>query len=103
MQPHSSQQLIINSFIHTQGGGVWGGASPVTDLINLVFGISAALFGRLPAMPVSVLAEGAVPDAQVTSHLTRIPMAEISLDMDCSRKSVQVCPVRRAVSSAMWY
>ncbi|XP_075884934.1 protection of telomeres protein 1 isoform X2 [Nelusetta ayraudi] len=40
-------------------------------------------------MPVSVLAEGAVPGAQVPSHLTRIPVAEISAGMDCSRKSVQ--------------
>lgn len=48
-------------------------------------------------MPVCVLTEGAVPGAQASSHLTSIPIAEISVDMDCSHKSVQVCPVRRAV------
>lgn len=70
-----------------------GGSSPVTDLVNLVFVFGAALFRWPPAMPVSMLAEGAAPGAQVPSHLTRIPVAEISVGMDCSHKSVQVCPV----------
>lgn len=80
-----------------------GGASPVTELINLVLGPGTALFRWPPAMPVCVLKEGEVPGMQAPSKLTRIPVAEISMGMDCSHKSVQVCPVRRAVSSSVWY
>lgn len=67
-------------------------SSPVTDLVNVLSVIGAALFRWPPAMPVSLVVEGAAPGPQVPSHLTRIPVAEISLGMDCSHKSVQVCP-----------
>lgn len=54
-------------------------------------------------MPVCVLDERAIPGVQVPLQLTRIPIAKISVDMDCSHKSVQVCPFRRAVSSSVLY
>lgn len=45
-------------------------------------------------MPVIVLSEGAGPGAQVPAHLTRIPIADISVDTDCTGKSVKVCSPR---------